>query len=180
VGEYRDAIRLLHANGIGVEAGIVFGFDDDTPAVFRHTLDVLDALEIDLIQASVFTPLPGTPRFRAMRDRILDLDWAHYDFHNVVFEPRGMTREELQAGHDWVTRRFYSPRNIFRRLLRHARRPGGLRTLPYHFALNAAYFGRVVRWKIRGHNPETGQSRIPPTRSATEARQPVPLGDANF
>jgi radical SAM superfamily enzyme YgiQ (UPF0313 family) len=179
VEAYRDAIRLLHSRGIGVEAGIVFGFDNDTPGVFRHTLDMLDALEVDVIQVSVFTPLPGTPRFRTMRDRITDLKWSQYDFHNVVFEPRGMTREDLQAGHDWVTRRFYSPRSIARRLLRHMRRPGGFRTLPYHFALNAAYFGRVFRWKIRGYDPERGgrPGRIfaPPA----EARQAVPLQAGN-
>ena len=167
VEEYREAVRLLHSYSIGVEAGIVFGFDNDTPEVFQHTLQMLDALEVDVIQVSVFTPLPGTPRFGAMQNRILDRDWAHYDFHNVVFEPQKMTREELQAGHDWVTREFYRPRNIVRRLLRHIRRPDGLRTFPYHFALNAAYFGRVFRWKIRGYNPAGTRGTVPRTFGRT-------------
>ena len=88
-----------------------------------------------------------------MDGRIIDRDPSHYDFHNVVFQPRNMTRTDLQAGHDWVTREFYRPRRIARRLLRHIRRPGGLRTLPYHIALNMAYYGRVVRWKIKGFDP---------------------------
>jgi len=153
VDEYREAIQLLHSYGLGIEAGIVFGFDNDTPEVFQHTLDMLNELEVDIIQVSVFTPLPGTPRFRTMENRILDREWSHYDFHNVVFEPEKMARNDLQAGHDWVTREFYRPRRIARRLLRHLRRPGGFRTLPYHIALNVAYFGRVFRWKIRGYNP---------------------------
>ena len=37
VEQYREAIQLLHSCGIGVEAGIVLGFDNDTPEVFRHT-----------------------------------------------------------------------------------------------------------------------------------------------
>jgi radical SAM superfamily enzyme YgiQ (UPF0313 family) len=131
--------------------------------VFQQTLDMLDALEVDVIQVSVFTPLPGTPRFHAMKSRILDRDWAHYDFHNVVFQPRKMSRADLQAAHDWVTREFYSPHRIVKRILRHLRRPGGLGTLPYHIALNLAYFGRVFRWKIRGHNPAGTRGTVPRT-----------------
>jgi radical SAM superfamily enzyme YgiQ (UPF0313 family) len=185
VGQYREAIRLLHSCGIGVEAGIVFGFDNDTPQVFRNTLDMLDTLEVDVVQVSIFTPLPGTPRFQSMQDRVLDRDWLHYDFHNVVFQPRKMTREDLQAGHDWVTREFYRPRRIARRLLRHIRRPGGLRTLPYHVGLNAAYYGRVVRWKIKGYDPARKKTGVPlrgpghPAPCTAEARQAALLPAGN-
>jgi radical SAM superfamily enzyme YgiQ (UPF0313 family) len=153
VEQYREAVRLLHRHGIGVEAGIVFGFERDTPEVFARTLRMLDELEIDIIQASIFTPLPGTPRFAAMQHRIVDRDWTRYDFHSVVFRPRGMSMRDLQDGHDWVTREFYRPARIVRRLLRHARRPGGWLTAPYFAAISFAYYGRTVRWRIRGRNP---------------------------
>jgi len=159
VEAYREAIRLLHAHGIGVEAGIVFGFDGDRPTVFERTLQLLDELEVDLVQVSIFTPLPGTPRYAAMKDRILDRNWSHYDFHHVVFQPRGMSVETLQAGHDWVTREFYRPWRIARRLARHVKRPCGVATLPYHAAINFAYYGRVVRWNIRGWNPVADEDR---------------------
>jgi radical SAM superfamily enzyme YgiQ (UPF0313 family) len=153
VDEYRERVRALHGHGIGVEAGIVFGFDSDGPEVFRETLDVLDDIRIDMIQASILTPLPGTPQFEAMRPRITDTDWSSYDYHHVVFQPRSMTVEQLQAGHDWVTSEFYRPWRIARRLARMARRPRGLRALPYAAAINGAYYGRTVRWGIRGHDP---------------------------
>ena len=72
VEEYRQAIQLLHRHGIAVEAGIVFGFDGDRPEVFRRTLETLDDLEVDMIQVSIFTPLPGTPRAKLLAGRILD------------------------------------------------------------------------------------------------------------
>ena len=169
VEQYREAIKLLHSHGIGVEAGIVFGFDHDTPEVFQRTLDMLDRLEVDVIQISIFTPLPGTPRFRAMKSRISDRNYSHYDFHNAVYQPQGMTRDDLQAGHDWVTREFYRPWRIARRVLRHVRRPGGWKTVPYHFALNVAYYGRVVRWNIRGHNPAEKRMRREWKRKEPEA-----------
>ncbi len=151
---YRESIRILHAHGIGVEAGIVFGFDGDDASVFSTTLKMLDDLEIDAIQASIFTPLPGVKQFQTMQHRILDRNWAHYDFHHVVFDPRRMTAEALQAGHDWVTHEFYKPWRIARRLARHAKRPNGLQTMPFVAGINMAYYGRTRSWHIRGWNPE--------------------------
>jgi radical SAM superfamily enzyme YgiQ (UPF0313 family) len=155
VEKYREAIHLFHSCGIAVEAGIVFGFDNDRQEVFQNTLNILDELEVDVIQASIFTPLPGTTRFANMQERIIDRDWAHYDFHSVVFEPKHMPAVDLQAGHDWVTREFYKPWRIARRLWRHAKRPRSLAALPYLAAVNMAYYGRVHNWNIRGSNPAT-------------------------
>jgi hypothetical protein len=49
----------------------VFGFDDDTPDVFRQTLELLDRIGIDAIQAVFYTRCParrfshdGRPHFR--------------------------------------------------------------------------------------------------------------------
>jgi len=153
VEEYRQAIRLLHRHGIAVEAGIVFGFDGDSPEVFRQTLEMLDDLEVDMIQASIFTPLPGTPRAKLLAGRVFDREWANYDFHHVVFQPANMRPSDLQVGHDWVSRQFYSPWRIFRRLFRHLRRPRALASLPYLTAVNMAYYGRIHCWHIRGRDP---------------------------
>jgi radical SAM superfamily enzyme YgiQ (UPF0313 family) len=163
VSGYREAVRLLHRHGIAVEAGVVFGFDGDTPEVFAATLKQLDDLEIDVIQASIFTPLPGTPRYEMMKDRIVDGDWSRYDFHHVVFRPRNMSASDLQAGHDWVTYQFYRPWRIVRRMWRHVFRSGGLASLPYLAAVNIAYYGRTFRWKIRGWDPAR---RTEPARAA--------------
>ena len=153
VADYRERVRCLHDHGIGVEAGIVLGFDADDRGVFGRTLTLLDELEIDMVQVSVLTPLPGTPWHARVADRIFDHDWSHYDYHRVVFEPRQMTASQLQIGHDWVTSEFYRPWRIARRLARTAMRTRGWRYLPYEAAINAAYYGRVLHWGIRGYDP---------------------------
>jgi radical SAM superfamily enzyme YgiQ (UPF0313 family) len=153
VADYRERVGCLHEHGIGVEAGIVFGFDGDDRGVFGRTLALLDELEIDMVQVSVLTPLPGTPWHDRVADRIFDRDWANYDYHRVVFEPRGMTAAQLQIGHDWVTSEFYRPWRIARRLARTALRRQGWRYLPLEAAINTAYYGRVRRWGIRGYDP---------------------------
>lgn len=159
VEKYREAIRLFHSYGIAIEAGIVFGFDNDQPTVFQNTLNFLDELEVDVIQASIFTPLPGTSRFAKMQERIFDRDWSNYDFHSVVFQPKHMNATDLQAGHDWVTREFYKPGRIAKRLWRHVKRPRSYAALPYLIAVNMAYYGRVLNWTIRGFNPAIKRSQ---------------------
>jgi radical SAM superfamily enzyme YgiQ (UPF0313 family) len=153
VQEYRHAVDLLHSLGIGVEAGIVFGFDGDRTDVFAATLRHLEELAIDAAQISILTPLPGTPAHDQMADRLLTRDWSQYDFHHAVFRPAGMTAGQLKQGHDWITREFYQPWRIARRVLRHLRRPNGLHTAKYVLGLNAAYWGRTRSWGIRGADP---------------------------
>jgi radical SAM superfamily enzyme YgiQ (UPF0313 family) len=117
----RDYVRLvhkLHGVGIGVYAGFVFGSDRDTPRVFETTLEFLGEAKLDALQATRLTPFPGTPLFDEMdrKGRIFDKNWAHYDFFNVVFEPRHMSPETLDRGTAWVLRQFYSRRRVAQRL----------------------------------------------------------------
>ena len=116
--QYVRQIQRLHDNGIAVYAGFVFGSDGDPPAVFRQTLDFLDAARIDALQATRLTPFPGTPLFDDMDQagRIFDKDWSHYDFGHVVFEPLHMSRETLDQGVAWISGQFYSRRRVARRL----------------------------------------------------------------
>lgn len=156
-GRYRQAIETIHQHGIFVEAGIIFGFDGDTVEVFDSTLRMLDAIRIDAVQVSILTPTPGTPLYEEMKDRIFDTDWEHYDYRHVVFEPRRMEARQLQAGTDWVIRKYYAPGRILKRTLRWLRAPGGLRNFIYPFVLNWAYFGRVKIFRIEGFNPAIEQ-----------------------
>jgi len=150
---YRSAVAKLHRFGMFVESGIIFGFDTDGPEVFRATLDMLDRIGIDAIQTSILTPLPGTPLFGDMQERIFDRDWEHYDYRHAVFVPQRMGTDQLQAGTDWVIRKYYSPWRILRRAVRWIAMPGSIRNIVYPLGLNLAYFGRVKAFAIRGYDP---------------------------
>jgi radical SAM superfamily enzyme YgiQ (UPF0313 family) len=166
---YREAVAKLHRHGMFVESGIVFGFDTDGPEVFRSTLAMLEDIGIDAIQASILTPLPGTPLFDDMKGRITDTDWEHYDYRHAVFTPKRMTAADLQAGADWVIRKYYSPLRILKRALRWITMPHGFRRFIYPLALNFAYYGRVKTFAIRGHDPGTT-----PARATEHALSPEP------
>jgi radical SAM superfamily enzyme YgiQ (UPF0313 family) len=141
VDEYAHAVERIHAHGMAVQAGIVFGFDHDTPAVFEETLDFLESAGVQNATFNILTPFPGTRlfgRFEA-EGRILTREWEKYNGReDVVFRPLGMSPEALLAGYRYANRRFYSLRSIRRRL---SRSPVQLSwTLP----LNLAY-ARALR-----------------------------------
>ena len=121
VEEYAQAIERIHAHGIAVQAGIVFGFDHDTEAVFEETLDFLEKSGVQNATFNILTPFPGTRLYRRLETegRILTRDWSKYNGRtDVVFKPRLMSPEALLAGYRYANARFYSWGSICRRLSR--------------------------------------------------------------
>ena len=162
--DYNAVVRNLHAAGISVFAGFVFGSDDDTPDVFERTLAFLLEANVECLQATRMTPFPGTPLFEELdrQGRILDKDWSHYDFNHVVFQPLHMRRETLDAGVGWVLRQFFTRRRIARRVWR------GLRYLDPAVALRAVLplnLGYLNRLAVDG-SFERGAAFAPPQAGA--------------
>jgi radical SAM superfamily enzyme YgiQ (UPF0313 family) len=121
VEDYARVIDRIHAHGISVQAGIVFGFDSDTESIFGETLDFLEAAGVQNATFNILTPFPGTPLFRQLEaeGRILTRDWSQYNSRaNVVFRPRRMSPEALLAGYRFANERFYSLASIGKRLSR--------------------------------------------------------------
>jgi len=139
VDGYARAIERIHSHGISVQAGIVFGFDNDTEAVFGETLDFLEATGVQNATFNILTPFPGTRLYDRLdaEGRILTRDWSKYNGRaNVVFRPRRMSPEALLAGYQYANRRFYSGASAYKRL---SRSPVQLSwTLPLNLAYSLA------------------------------------------
>jgi radical SAM superfamily enzyme YgiQ (UPF0313 family) len=120
VESLKDDLRKLHDAGIAVLAGMIFGFDTDDKSIFERTLEVAVKVAIDGISFSILTPYPGTRLFKKLEaeKRIVHYDWPKYNSDHVVFIPKRMSPEELQQGHDWANKQFYSIPSIMKRLLR--------------------------------------------------------------
>ena len=119
VEEYARIVERIHKHGIAVQTGIVFGFDHDTPGIFKETIDFIEEIGIQNATFNILTPFPGTPLFQRLdaEGRILTRDWRKYNSRNdVVFQPRQMTIHELLAGFRYANERFYSLKSITRRL----------------------------------------------------------------
>jgi len=119
-------IQKLHDAGIIVWAGMIFGFDTDDKSVFERTIEVAVKAAIDGISFSILTPYPSTRFFKKLEAerRIIHRDWSKYNSDHVVFIPKRMSPEELQEGHDWANKAFYSIPSMVKRLFKSRTRLG--------------------------------------------------------
>jgi len=94
-----ECIRKLQKASIRIHGMFVFGGDTDDIETIRSTQKFARRLKINSIQFMMLTPLPGTPVFRELMEqgRIIHTNWAKYDAHHAVFEPRLMTAFELHT-----------------------------------------------------------------------------------
>jgi len=141
VSFYEEYIKRFHDNGIMLNAGIIFGFDNDDESVFERTVNFLEKNKIGLVLFSILTPFPGTGFYKRLEGdrRIIDRDWSHYDGRHIVFQPRLMTPETLQDGFYWSYRKFFSYSSIIKRIFPFQR--DFLRV----FGLNFGYRRMVLR-----------------------------------
>jgi radical SAM superfamily enzyme YgiQ (UPF0313 family) len=117
VDEYETAIRKIHSHGIAIHGFFILGLDEDDEDVFERTLRFTQKMRLESAQFAWPVPYPGTALSESLdkAGRIVTKDWSQYK-SNVVFEPKLMSREVLQKGHDWVWREFYSLPSIWRRV----------------------------------------------------------------
>jgi radical SAM superfamily enzyme YgiQ (UPF0313 family) len=116
---YDEDLAKLRDKGILVIALILVGLDGQTPAVFGKTLEFLQKNKVALVKLFTPAPYPGTKFHEEMTaaNRIVDHDWAHYDYGSILIEPTGMTPAELRAGFDRTYQGFYSLSSIAQRML---------------------------------------------------------------
>ena len=116
--KYDRLVQAIHCRGIMINASMVFGLDGDGPGTFAATLEWLEKCRIETLTSHILTPYPGTALYRRMEaaGRITDYDLSKYNTAHVVFQPNGMTAEELYKGYLWMYRRFYSFGSILRRM----------------------------------------------------------------
>jgi radical SAM superfamily enzyme YgiQ (UPF0313 family) len=100
---YGQIFERIHNAGIAVLGAFIFGMDQDTPEkLFKRAKYMLDS-DVDVMQATALTPLPGTRLFAQLEEegRLLytnfPKDWDRYDLTEVVYKPRQMTADEFST-----------------------------------------------------------------------------------
>jgi radical SAM superfamily enzyme YgiQ (UPF0313 family) len=133
--DYARRVKILHDHGIQVNGSFVLGFDHDGPDIFERTVAWIEANKLECATFHLLTPYPGTPLYKQLESesRIVHRDWSLYDTAHVVFEPAGMSAEQLQAGYEWCYRRLFSHASIWRR------RPEDRRAVPAYLAMSYLY-----------------------------------------
>ena len=116
-------VQNIHKYKMAVLGNFIFGFDQDTPEIFNLAYEQIMKLRLDSARFAVLTPYPGTPLFQRLdaEGRILTRDWSKYTRKNVVFEPKNMTKDDLERGFYWISHAFNAPPNLISRDVRSLR-----------------------------------------------------------
>ena len=142
VDEYETIIKKLHNAGIGVHGFFIFGLDGDDANSFKRTVRFAQKTRLESAQFDILTPYPGTAIFESLdkEGRILNKDWSQYG-HDLMFEPKSLSREILQEGRTWAWREFYSLSSIWKRI------GVGHPDLFFFWGANLYYYYQVHRLK---------------------------------
>lgn len=78
-----EAINILHDIGITIVGDFIISpdFDEDQ---FQALRDYLEKNPVDLLMPSILTPLPGTPLYESMKEKIAIHDLDYYTLTNAV------------------------------------------------------------------------------------------------
>jgi radical SAM superfamily enzyme YgiQ (UPF0313 family) len=102
VDHYKEVYDKIHKYEISVLGAFIYGLENDTPRTIENRTNYMLNADIDIIQASMLTPLPGTDLFRRFEaeDRLLfhnyPEDWERYNYAEAVFRPQKMSPQEFE------------------------------------------------------------------------------------
>ncbi len=114
--DYAAMIRRVHDKGVMINGSFVFGMDGDGPDVFDRTVDWAIEQSMETATFHIMTPYPSTALYTRMaaEGRMLHQDWDLYDTRHTVFQPKGLTPGQLEAGYWHAYERFYRWSSILR------------------------------------------------------------------
>ncbi|MCL4517751.1 MAG: B12-binding domain-containing radical SAM protein [Thaumarchaeota archaeon] len=118
---YKTLVRRIHDYGILIKGGFVLGLDGDDKSTLESTADFINETCIELPNINTVIPYPGTPLFRQFEreGRLLHKNWTEYDTGgDVVFKPKGMTRDELMEAYAKTISEVFSIGSTISRIVR--------------------------------------------------------------
>jgi radical SAM superfamily enzyme YgiQ (UPF0313 family) len=131
-GDLRAAVRRIQSHGIAVMGSFILGIDTDRPGIGAATARAAEDYGLDMANAQILTPLPGTALFKELerQGRIIannyPADWRYYTFSHPVSQYLHFTGSELVREMNQFHDRFDSyPKMLVRglRMLLYTRNP---------------------------------------------------------
>ena len=122
VEEYERLLKVYRGEGICVTASLMFGFDSDSPSVFREALEFLVRNHVHHTFWWPVTPFPGTALFERLKKqgRLKAEKWwlcpeLSRSFPDLKFTAIGMDETSFRENFSNYYNRFFSTRRILAR-----------------------------------------------------------------
>ncbi len=116
-------IRRIKQYIPGVQANIIFGFDNDTEETFHSVVELHRLANIDSMVPFIATPFPGTPLWDRLEleGRIFERDWQFFNTKNLVITLKNLSAFSFYDLYIDVQRKINSPLVILRKVFKHLR-----------------------------------------------------------
>jgi radical SAM superfamily enzyme YgiQ (UPF0313 family) len=143
--DYTRALRNINRHKIAVLGAFINGAPEETPVSLKRKADYILRQPIDVIQATVMTPLPGTRLFDALaREGKLvyadfPADWDKYTMGELTFKLEHMERDQFMKLHHECNRRFYSRFSLVKRFFRTLVHTGSMECAIWAYNSNKNY-----------------------------------------
>lgn len=117
--EIKESIRRIQSRGIMVWAGMVVGFDTDSPDIFKQQSEFLIDTGITVTNVAMLVAYKGTKLWTRMEKegRLLEypdkMDTLTCASQNFV--PKTLTPEQLKDGYFWLLKNIYSDAHFLKR-----------------------------------------------------------------
>lgn len=106
--EVQRKLKMVRDAGMRVKGLFMVGLPGESEESIRRTIDYALLLPLDEINVTKFTPFPGAPVYKTIRDHgEFDEHWPSMNCMNFVFVPHGMTRERLDELYNLFISSFY-------------------------------------------------------------------------
>ena len=123
VDKYEEVYQKIHKAQIAVMGAFIYGLDNDTPETIYNRTSYMLSSDIDIMQATILTPLPGTALYKRFEEagRLLHTnypeDWERYNYAEVVFKPQKMSPEDFTSSVIENWERLYDIKTLKRKFL---------------------------------------------------------------
>jgi len=107
VDEAKQALDIIHEQGIVTEASFMLGFPEETGAGVKSTLELARHCNPDNANFFAVTPLPYAEIYADVKQYIREKDYSRYNLVDPVIEPEAMSMLQMEVALAECFRKFY-------------------------------------------------------------------------
>jgi len=145
ISQAQRAIKWAKDEELFVAVSTIMGYPGETKEMMHQTLELIRKIEPDDAWLCIATPYPGTDLRKLVEKKgwKISSNWTHYDTMHPVFENPNLPSEELAEMRTKFYNNLYSPKYIFRQIIK------GYFKGNYYSQLMAKTAAGYLLWRIR-------------------------------
>ncbi len=105
--EAKQALDIIHEQGIVTEASFLLGFPEETGAGVKSALQLARYYNPDNANFFAVTPLPYADMYADVKQYIREWDYSKYNLVDPVIEPEAMSMRQMEIALAECYRKFY-------------------------------------------------------------------------